>query len=456
MQAQRYFDILTYQNQFFPNKRALGHLKAGKKINFSSQEIAMYVGNMACNLIDKGLKKGDYVCLFGPTTDVWWVLAELAISSAGGVVVPIEITNENLVETINLLRDTQSKFCFTFAQEIQFYIQDFEEQISTLKGIFNFDKQFVTIEKHALFNNPSPESQITLETMKGVIHEDDLAFLLYTRGTTAKPKGILLSHKNILENAQAMLKLSPLNCDHRHLSITHISHSFERVVLTAVMLSGASSFFQSGVENFYFATKRIKPHFLSMSTEDCLLFLKKLTDESKKGKQSNPALDMVMRICKKNLETFTVGFWDWIIIKFIDLTLFKAWRKKLGNKLQAIYVIGSPLDSLSAKFFHHAGIEIKEGYGLTEATALVSLNGYADDTTRPKTSGKIMHNLKVRIATKKNQEYGEILVKGPSVMRSYFTGIEEQPGLTEKQEWLSTGDVGKIVDDNFLIIAPRD
>ena len=67
-----------------------------------------------------------------------------------------------------------------------------------------------------------------------------------------------------------------------------------------------------------------------------------------------------------------------------------------------------------------------------------------------------MHNLKVRIATKKNQEYGEILVKGPSVMRSYFTGIEEQPGLTEKQEWLSTGDVGKIVDDNFLIIAPRD
>ena len=120
MQAQRYFDILTYQNQFFPNKRALGHLKAGKKINFSSQEIAMYVGNMACNLIDKGLKKGDYVCLFGPTTDVWWVLAELAISSAGGVVVPIEITNENLVETINLLRDT------TFAELIasfKFFIE---------------------------------------------------------------------------------------------------------------------------------------------------------------------------------------------------------------------------------------------------------------------------------------------------------------------------------------------
>jgi long-chain acyl-CoA synthetase len=456
MKAQRYFDILSYQNQFYPNKKALGHLKTGKKINFSSNEVARLVGNIACNLIDKGLKKGDYVCLFGPTTDAWWIIVEFAISSAGGIVVPIETTNENLVETVNHLRNTKAKFCFTFAQEIQFYIQDFEEQIGSLKAIFNFDKQFISIEKHELFNNPSPEAQISLDTLKGVIHEDDLAFLLFTRGTTAKPKGILLSHKNILENAQAMLKLSPLNCDHRHLSITHISHSFERVVLTAVMLSGASTFFQSGAENFYFATKRIKPHFLSMSTEDCLLLLKKLTDESKKGNESNPMLDAVQQICKKNLESFTVGFIDWIMIKFIDLTMFKSWRKKLGNKLQAIYVIGSPLDSLSAKFFHLAGIEIKEGYGLTEATALVSLNGYADNTSKPKTSGKIMHNLKVKIESKDNQEFGEILIKGPSVMRSYFNGLDEQPGITLEQEWLSTGDIGKIVDDNFLIIARRD
>ena len=456
MQAQRYFDILTYQNQFFPNKKALGHLKAGKKINFSSQKISQHVTSIACNLIDKGLKKGDYVCLFGPTTDAWWIIVELAISSVGAIVVPIEITQENLADTINHLRDTKAKFCFSFSQEIQLYIQDFEEQIPSLKGIYNFDKQFINIEKHELFINPSPESQITLDTLKGVIHEDDLAFLLYTRGTTAKPKGILLSHKNLLENAQAMLKLSPLNCDHRHLSITHISHSFERVVLTAVMLSGASTFFQSGAENFYFATKRIKPHFLSMSTEDCLLLLKKLTDDSKGGKDSNTRVDKAMNICRKNLETFTVGFFDWLMIKFIDITLFKKWRQKLGNKLQAIYVIGSPLDSLTAKFFHLAGIEIKEGYGLTEATALVSLNGYADNTSKPKTSGKIMHNLKVKIDKGEDQEYGEIMVKGPSVMRSYFTGLDEQPGLTLTQDWLPTGDIGKIIDENFLIISRRD
>lgn len=456
MKAQRYFDILTYQNQFFPNKKALGHLKAGKKINFSSEKISRHANTIACNLIDKGLKKGDYVCLFGPTTDAWWMIVELAISSVGAIVVPIEITNENFVDTVAHLRETKAKFCFSFSQEIQLYIKDFEEQIPTLKGIYNFDKQFVTIDKHELFINPSPESLITLETLKGVIHEDDLAFLLYTRGTTAKPKGILLSHKNILENAQAMLKLSPLNCDHRHLSITHISHSFERVVLTAVMLSGASSFFQSGAENFYFATKRIRPHFLSMSTNDCLLLLKKLTDDSKKGKDTDSRVDIAMSICKKNLETFTVGFFDWLLIRFIDISLFKKWRKKLGNKLQAIYVIGSPLDSLSAKFFHLAGIEIKEGYGLTEATALVSLNGYATDTSKPKTSGKIMHNLKVKIEREEGQEFGEIMVKGPSVMRSYFKGVDEQPGLNLKQEWLATGDIGKITGENFLIVSRRD
>ena len=129
MQAQRYFDILTYQNQFFPNKKALGHLKAGKEINFSSQKISQHVTSIACNLIDKGLKKGDYVCLFGPTTDAWWIMVELAISSVGAIVVPIEITQENLADTINHLRDTKAKFCFSFSQEIQLYIQDFEEQI---------------------------------------------------------------------------------------------------------------------------------------------------------------------------------------------------------------------------------------------------------------------------------------------------------------------------------------
>ena len=193
-----------------------------------------------------------------------------------------------------------------------------------------------------------------------------------------------------------------------------------------------------------------------MSTEDCLLLLKKLTDDSKGKKDANSLVDKAMNICRKNLETFTVGFIDWLLIKFIDITLFKKWRQKLGNKLQAIYVIGSPLDSLSAKFFHLAGIEIKEGYGLTEATALVSLNGYADSTSKPKTSGKIMHNLKVKIEKEKDQEYGEIMIKGPSVMRSYFTGLDDQPGLTLTQDWLPTGDIGKITDENFLIITRRD
>ena len=455
MQALRYFDIFNVQHHFFPNKHALGHLRAGKKITFHAQAVQSLVNNMACNLIDHGLKKGDYVCLFGQTTDSWWIIVELAISSAGGIIVPIETNPDNLDETIEHLKTTQSKYCFVFHSETLKYIERFQEQISSLKHVFHFDKQFVSPEKHHLFNNPSPESLITLESLKGIIHEDDLAFLMYTRGTTSKPKGILLSHKNILENAKAFLKLSPLSEEHRHLSITHIAHSFERVVITALVLCGASTFFQSGEENFYFATKRIKPHFLSMSTEECLNFMKKLTDNEALSSQAKNQIRTALKICGKNLDNFSLSFSDWFRIRIINLFLFRQWRKKLGNKIKAIYVIGSPLNSLAAKFFYLAGIEIKEGYGLTEATALVSLNGHTQNTYRAKTSGQVIPNLKVKIEEPNIKGIGEIFIKGPSVMRAYFSGIDEQPSFTMKEDWMSTGDLGYLSKDGFLTIIDR-
>ena len=125
MQALRYFDIFNVQQHFFPNKRALGHLKAGKKITFHAQTIQSLVNNMACNLIDHGLKKGDYVCLFGNTTDSWWIIVELAISSAGGIIVPIETHPDHLDESIEQLKTTQSKCCFVFHLETLKYIERF-------------------------------------------------------------------------------------------------------------------------------------------------------------------------------------------------------------------------------------------------------------------------------------------------------------------------------------------
>lgn len=457
MQARRIIDILPYQNYHFPNKRAFGHLKAGKKINFSSKETARLVHFMSCNLTDLGLKKGDYVCLFGSTTDSWWIITELAVLNAGGIIVPSEVGTNDFDMVINRLKKTKAKFCFSFNQDIFHHIQTFKEQLSNLKYLYDFDKHFKSLENHILFNNPSLEAKINIETLRGVIHEDDTAALIFTKGTTAEPKGILLSHKNIIANAQAFLKLSPLTCDHRHLSITHMAHSFERIVLVAVILSGASTFFQSGEENFYFATKRIKPHFLSMSTNNSDRFLKKLTDETKAAADFNAKLlKKAIDICSKNTNQLNPTFSEWFTLRLIDLFLFRKWRKKLGNKLLAIYVIGAPLNPSSAKLFYAAGIEIKEGYGLTECTALVSLNGYAAKTSLPNTSGKLMHNLKVKIEQNNEDEFGEILVKGPSVMKAYFEQQTNITSLITKEEWLQTGDYGKIIDNNFLVIKNRE
>ena len=434
--------------------------KSGQWEEISWTKLNEMVRNLGMFLIKRGIKPGDKVALFSPNRYEWWV-ADLAIISVGAVNVPIYATN-SAEESRYIIDNSDSRMCFVGTKEHMAKIIKVKEKLPNLGEIIIFDDSEkppagVMTLAEAMKEGSATTNKDEFDKRIKPINMDDVATIIYTSGTTGNPKGVMLTHKNFVSNVNQINAVDPefLSDDHTFLSFLPLAHSLERTVgyYAAIFLGKKVAFAESTdklLENF----KEIRPTVLVSVPRiyekvHAGILAKVATASPVKKALFNWAMGLAKEnlpyICENRKRT------GWFAFKYnlADKLIFSKLKEALGmDKLKGAVSGGGPLSVSDAEFFLGMGIIITEGYGLTETTPVTNSN--KPKKIKPGTVGPAVKDTIVKIG-----EGGEILIKGPQVMKGYYKNEEATKEVFTSDGFFRTGDIGEIDSDGYMKITGR-
>ena len=448
---KRLFDFPYYQLENYNLEKSLVSKKEGKWIATSTQEYIDKANAISRGLIKLGVKPNDKVAIISMTNRTEWNICDIGILQTGAQDVPIypTISQEDYAYILN---HSQSVYCFVSCEFVLEKINNIKDQVTSLKGVYSFDTIAGCNHWEKLLALGKDESyQDEVEKRKNNIKELDLATIIYTSGTTGKPKGVMLSHKNIVSNAINSTHRIPFELGKsKALSFLPVCHIYERMLLYMYQYCGVSIHFAESLETISDNLQEIKPQVMTAVPR----LLEKIYDKIyAKGAD--------LKGIKKKLFFWAIelglnykpygenGWWYEFQLKIARKLIFSKWRAALGGELEVVASGSAALQTRLAKVFNAAGIPIMEGYGLTETSPVVSVNDMRNKHFRIGSVGKIIKDTEVKIAAD-----GEILVKGPQVMMGYYKD-EELTNKVIKNDFFHTGDIGEIDQDGFLKITDR-
>ena len=448
---KRLFDFPYYQLENYNLEKSLVSKKEGKWIATSTQEYIDKANAISRGLIQLGVQPNDKVAIISMTNRTEWNICDIGILQTGAQDVPIypTISQEDYAYILN---HSQSIYCFVSCEFVLEKINNIKDQVPSLKGVYSFDTIAGCNHWEKLLALGKDESyQDEVEKRKNNIKELDLATIIYTSGTTGKPKGVMLSHKNIVSNAINSTHRIPFELGKsKALSFLPVCHIYERMLLYMYQYCGVSIHFAESLETISDNLQEIKPQVMTAVPR----LLEKIYDKIyAKGAD--------LKGIKKKLFFWAIelglnykpygenGWWYEFQLKIARKLIFSKWRAALGGELEVVASGSAALQTRLAKVFNAAGIPIMEGYGLTETSPVVSVNDMRNKHFRIGSVGKIIKDTEVKIAAD-----GEILVKGPQVMMGYYKE-EELTNKVIKNDFFHTGDIGEIDQDGFLKITDR-
>ena len=448
---KRLFDFPYYQLENYNLEKSLVSKKQGKWIATSTQEYIDKANAISRGLIQLGVQPNDKVAIISMTNRTEWNICDIGILQTGAQDVPIypTISQEDYAYILN---HSQSVYCFVSCEFVLEKINNIKDQVPSLKGVYSFDTIAGCNHWEKLLALGKDESyQDEVEKRKNNIKELDLATIIYTSGTTGKPKGVMLSHKNIVSNAINSTHRIPFELGKsKALSFLPVCHIYERMLLYMYQYCGVSIHFAESLETISDNLQEIKPQVMTAVPR----LLEKIYDKIyAKGAD--------LKGIKKKLFFWAIelglnykpygenGWWYEFQLKIARKLIFSKWRAALGGELEVVASGSAALQTRLAKVFNAAGIPIMEGYGLTETSPVVSVNDMRNKHFRIGSVGKIIKDTEVKIASD-----GEILVKGPQVMMGYYKD-EELTNKVIKNDFFHTGDIGEIDQDGFLKITDR-
>ncbi len=418
------------------------------------------VRDLGLFLINRGVRPGDKVALFSPNRYEWWV-ADLAIISVGAVNVPIYATN-SAEECRYIIENSDSRMCFVGTREHMEKILQIRERLPNLGEIVLFDDLeqplpgVITLRDAFREGRAAPDPE-EFDRRLIPIDIDDVATIIYTSGTTGPPKGVMLTHRNFVANVNQLQAVDPefLSGDHTFLSFLPLAHSLERTVgyYCPIFLGHKVAFAESTeklLENF----GEIRPTFLVSVPRIYEKIHAGITAKVADAPPVKKALfNWAMGIARKNLpyvcENKKRTGWFAVQYKLADRLIFRKLRAALGmDRLHAAISGGAPLSVSDAEFFLGMGIKILEGFGLTETTPVT--NGNKPNRIKPGTVGPAVKDTVIQIS-----EIGEILIKGPQVMKGYYKNESATREAFTSDGFFRTGDIGEIDEDGYLKITGR-
>lgn len=444
----RIFDLHYHQQKNYKKVDSLASKVNGKWEKISTDEFIDMGQKMSLAFLKMGLQPGDKIAIISNNRSEWHI-TDLGITQMGGISVPIypTITEEDYAYIMN---DASIKCCFVSDADLFQKVTNIKEQVPTLENLYTFDQvPSAKNWKEVLEMDPNGDFS-AVQTIMDSIKTEDLATLIYTSGTTGKPKGVMLSHRNLVANSLSSRKRLP--CDHnsRALSFLPLCHVYERMVAYMYIYVGVSIYYAESMETIGDDLRDVKPQIFTAVPR----LLEKVYDKIM-------AKGMDLTGIKRGLFFWAVGLAQRYEIggnnpiynfqlKLANKIIFSKWREALGGNALAVASGAAALQPRLAQIFLAAQIPIMEGYGLTETSPVISVNCEENDGVRIGTVGRPLDDVTVKIA-----EDGEILVKGPNVMMGYYNKPEATKEVFTEDGFFKTGDIGELSADNFLKITGR-
>ncbi len=452
MDFQRLFDILPYQQAKYPKRKALAGKENGVWRAYSTAECLELINCLSIGLLRLGLQRGERCALIAHCGSPTWNLLDFALQQIGVVVVPIHATT--LSSDISyILRDASIRYGFASNQALS---EKLKEASQAALPIFTFEKTKDTRHWKELLVQPSEQELAALESRKKAIAENDLATIHYTSGSTGAPKGVMLSHRNIASNIKAIMTLVPIDYRKEALSFLPLSHIFERMVVCFYIAAGTTVWYAQSIEETGDNFRAIRPHFFTVVPR----VLEKMHDKIlERRKQFGPLrrhfFDLALKWGKNYDPAQKLSPLFWLRHLLFDLLVYRHLRKALGGRVEGIVAGSAALQPQLARLFCAAGLQVREGYGLTETSPVVAFNHFEPGLFRFGTVGIPVPGVAVKIDQPDEKGEGEILVKGPNVTMGYLNQPEETAAAFTPDGWLRTGDWGYFERRYFLKITGR-
>jgi long-chain acyl-CoA synthetase len=444
----RVFDLLQYSLENHPQEDMVAAKQNGTWNKYSTEKFVAQVNSVSLGLIASGIKKDDKVAIMSPNRPEWNI-CDFGIMQIGATQVPMYPTlSENDIKFI--LRDADVKIVFVSELALYEKLNNVRKTDGLDFKIFSFDSIEGVPHLQELIEIGERAEPVDLQIYRDRILPEDLLTLIYTSGTTGTPKGVMLTHSNLVSNVISSSVLYPQGFK-KALSFLPLSHIFERMVLYMYFYLGVSVYYAQSMETIAADLVEVKPH--GFTTVPRLL--EKIYDKIvAKGSELSGvkkalffwALDLGLRYEMNGAN----GVWYELQLKLANKLIFNKWRDALGGNILALISGGAALQSRLARVFWAAGMPVLEGYGLTETSPVIAVNGLDFGAAKFTTVGKAIKDVQIKIA-----DDGEILCKGPNVMQGYYNRPDLSDEVLDKDGFFHTGDIGELLEGQYLRITDR-
>ncbi|HWB27082.1 MAG TPA: long-chain fatty acid--CoA ligase [Chitinophagaceae bacterium] len=456
-QPQRLFDCIEYQLAKFPKKDMLSAKINGSWQLYSTEQVQQAVNNLSVGLLTLGISGNDMsdegtdkVAIISNNRPEW-IITDMAVQQTGAVLVPLYPTT-NPQEVQFILNDALVKYIFVSGKEMYEKIKELQPAVPSLKNIYSFDKLEGVSHWTELSSKATPELLQKVETVKATVQPGNLATIIYTSGTTGTPKGVMLTHNNILSNVMLSKASFPFSEQptYKALSFLPLNHIFEKLISYIYMYNGNSIYYAESLDTIGENLREVKPD--TFTTVPRLLekvFERIMTTGHNLTGIKKKLFFWSVGLAEKYDDMVSGGAVYNFKLAIANKLVFSKWRAALGGNIKLIVTGGAACQEKLLRIFNAAKIPVFEGYGPTENSPVISVNRQAYGEHKFGTVGPPIEGIEVKLA-----EDGEICVKGPTVMKGYY----KQPGLTAEtiiDGWLHTGDIGVWVDNKFLKITDR-
>ena len=449
-EVTRLFDFPYYQLEQYSLEKALITKYNGEWKATSTQEYINKANTVSRALLRLGIQKGDKIAVISTTNRTEWNIMDIGVLQTGALNVPIypTISKEDYEYILN---HSEATYCFVSGADILEKLNQVKDN-TKLKGIYTFDD--VAGEKNwkeILELGEDTSNQNDVEACKANVTPDDLATLIYTSGTTGRPKGVMLSHDNIVSDVLNSEKRVPFDYGKsKSLSFLPICHVFERMILYLYQYCGVEIYFAESIEKMSDNLKELQPHVMTAVPR---LYEKVYDKIIAKGNALSGIKKMLffwaVDLGLKYEPYGANGWWYETQLKLARKLIFSKWKEGLGGELDLMVSGSAALQPRLTRIFAAAEMPIMEGYGLTETSPVISVNDQRNGGFKVGTVGRVIDNVEVKIA-----KDGEILVKGPNVMKGYYKDPEKTAEVII-DGYFHTGDIGEIDAQGFLKITDR-
>jgi len=450
MEVTRLFDILDNYLESYPNQdAALVCKREGEWKKFSIKEYAELTNNMSYGMLKMGIKPGDKVGIVSSNRPEWNML-DFAIMQIGAISIPIYPTISQ-DDYRHILNHAEMKMIFIDGKELGRKLKPIFLETTTLKHVFTFNEQDAEYQYlDQLIGNgikyPEPQK---LNELKSAIKPTDLATIIYTSGTTGYPKGVMLSHSNIVSQLKNLVP-TPAKWSNKALSFLPLCHAYERMLVYLYQYLGMSVYYAENLGTIAENIKEISPTMMSCVPR----LLEKIYDKLYLSGKKLPFVSKMLYYWAFDLATkYQLEGMEWyynLKHKIADKLIYSKWRAAIGGNFDIVVSGGSAIQPHIASFFSAIGMPVFEGYGLSETSPVIAVSQRGKNGRRFGTVGLPLPGVEVMLG-----ERDEIMCRGHNVMMGYYKDPELTAQVIDKEGWFHTGDTGKFTPVGQLVITGR-